>query len=264
MFTYFSMSKVWEYFQKKNKNEATCAYCGANFQIKNYGTSSLIKHLHVHGIVLSDKRSLDSSEPGPAKIRKTSSSITSFITRESRPLLLAKCAAKDGFSVNQIISSDACKAYLTSRNYQMPLSRTTVWNEIETYYYQVLENFKGFVLESKANGRKFSLLIDEWTDISSQRYLNITLHNGIKAFQYCLAPIGHGSCDSNRLREIVLDKLREVGIDAVKDVVASTHDGASTMRKYGSLMPFEQQLCLNHALNLAIVDVLYKVTRVSK
>ena len=39
--------------------------------------------------------------------------------------------------------------------------------------------------------------------------------------------------------------------------MASTHDGAAVMRKYGADIPVESQICFNHAIHLAIVDVVY-------
>lgn len=90
--------------------------------------------------------------------------MTHFVIRESRSQLLAKCAAKDGFAISKIISSDACKSYLSSRQHQMPNSPSTVWQDIEKYYSLVLDNFKDFVKQSKITGTKFSILIDEWTE----------------------------------------------------------------------------------------------------
>jgi hypothetical protein len=40
--------------------------------------------------------------------------------------------------------------------------------------------------------------------------------------------------------------------------VASTHDGAAVISKYGRLIPSESQLCLNHGIHLAATDVFYK------
>ena len=39
--------------------------------------------------------------------------------------------------------------------------------------------------------------------------------------------------------------------------MASTHDSAAVMRKYGADIPVESQLCFNHAIHLAIVNVVY-------
>lgn len=39
--------------------------------------------------------------------------------------------------------------------------------------------------------------------------------------------------------------------------MAATGDGASVMTSFGRIMPFEYLLCLNHTINLAVIDVLF-------
>lgn len=253
------MSDVWKHFKKLNKNEAQCLLnkCKVIIKIVNYGTSSLKNHLLKHEVEIlnQNKSPTNLSSAGSSNVSKTNN-LSTFLIRESRPYLLSKCAAKDGFPISKIITSDACKAYLNSRQLQMPRSRDTVWEDIKKYHSQVFEIFKDFVSESKKTGNKFTILIDEWTDVSLRRYLNIKLHNGKKCMQFCLAPIV-GKCDAFKLKEIVKKKLDEIDLNLSKDIVASVQDGASVMKKYGRFMPFESQFCLNHCLNLAILDVFY-------
>lgn len=52
-------------------------------------------------------------------------------------------------------------------------------------------------------------------------------------------------------------KLETIDVNIKTDIVASIQDGASVMKKYGHLMPFENQFCFNHEINLAILDVFY-------
>jgi len=56
----------------------------------------------------------------------------------------------------------------------------------------------------------------------------------------------------------VKSALNEFGIDLSADIVASTHDGASMMLKYGRLITCHSQLCLIHAIHLAVTKVFYK------
>jgi hypothetical protein len=55
-------------------------------------------------------------------------------------------------------------------------------------------------------------------------------------------------------------KLQEFGIDFTKDIVASTHDGASVMVKYGRIISAESQCCYNHAIHLAVIETFYRKT----
>jgi hypothetical protein len=106
---------------------------------------------------------------------------------------------------------------------------------------------------------KFSITVDEWTDISMKRYINVTLHHNNVCYRLGLLKIG-GSCDAFKTTELVEQKLAEFGL-TFKDVVASTHDGAAVMQKYGRIISSESQLRHNHGIHLAITDVLYKKVR---
>ena len=53
-------------------------------------------------------------------------------------------------------------------------------------------------------------------------------------------------------------KIESVGLPLEKNIVCLTNDGAAVMQKAGKLIPASQQLCLAHAIQLAVVDALYK------
>ena len=54
------------------------------------------------------------------------------------------------------------------------------------------------------------------------------------------------------------NRLMEFGIVRARDIIASTTDGASIMRKFGRLLDCENQACHSHGIHLAVADVLYK------
>jgi hypothetical protein len=54
-----------------------------------------------------------------------------------------------------------------------------------------------------------------------------------------------GSCNPEKNQELVEEKLSEFGLK-FKNIVASTHNGAAVMQKYGRLIPAESQPCFNH------------------
>ena len=41
-------------------------------------------------------------------------------------------------------------------------------------------------------------------------------------------------------------------------ILVSTEDGTSIMKKYGRLNGIENQFCINHAIDLAVLDTFYK------
>ena len=89
---------------------------------------------------------------------------------------------------------------------------------------------------------KFSVTVDEWSDINVRRYMNITIHS-TAIFCVLGLVIVEGSCDSDITIKLVKNRLAEFGIDMNSDVVASTHDGASVMVKYGRKFQAFSQLC---------------------
>lgn len=236
-----STLNIWKFFDKINRNEAKCRYkeCGAIIKLVNYSTSTLRSHILQH----------------ESLTRRSDSPSTSSNTRENRPMLLAKFAAKDGLAISKIITSDACKSYLASRHLQMPLTRTIIWEEIARYHRQVLLNLQQFVHQSKVQDRKFSLIINEWTDVQNKRYLQIKLHNGVNSMQYSIASIGKcGKVDDIKMLSIFTQKLKAINLNIKSDIVASIHGGCLVL---GHLMPFENQLCFNHGINSAVSEVFY-------
>ena len=53
----------------------------------------------------------------------------------------------------------------------------------------------------------------------------------------------------NTYQSRVTEKLKGFGLNINRDIVASTHDGAPVMKKYGDLIDIENQLCYNHTFS---------------
>lgn len=111
----------------------------------------------------------------------------------------------------------------------------------------------------KNNAQKFSITVDEWSDNRMRRYMNVTLLSTQKKHVLGLVPI-EGSCNSEKSVELVRNFLQQFDIDLNTDIVASTHDGAAVMVKYGRLIGAISQLCYNHAMHLAVLELVYKKT----
>lgn len=281
-----SRSWVWGHFENLSNGFAACQQCGKRIARSGFSTSGLIKHLGTHNIHEFSKRprpaeadpdpeegtgepssSSSSSLTQPSKVIKIEGkqqSIRQFVKRQTLGEIFAKCSARDGFSIAGITKSEAIRGYVCSMKYEMPKSETTVWKRIEEFYQEKLENFIMDIGQQKESRKKWSVLIDEWTDIKNLRYLNISLHDGQKSQQALLIPIPAGSCTSERVLELMESSFAQLGINFKSDICASTNDGASVMKKYGGLIPVEAQLCLNHAIHLAVVGVLYKTNKKKK
>lgn len=139
----------------------------------------------------------------------------------------------------------------------MPKSQETVWKHIESFYEAKFEEQKTIITEKKSKGMKFSVSLDEWTDINGRRFVIIFLHDCKEVFNLGLIPIPPGHCTTKVLTDIVQQHLKTVGLDPTSDVVASTTDGASTVVKVASELEVTGKMCDNHAFHLAVTDVVY-------
>ena len=88
--------------------------------------------------------------------------------------------------------------------------------------------------------------------------MNITLHSAKRSPIILGLSAIEGSCDSGVIIALVKEKLKEFGIEMDKDIVGSSHDGAAVMVKYGNNISPLAQLCYNHGVHLAVLDVFYK------
>lgn len=105
---------------------------------------------------------------------------------------------------------------------------------------------------------KFSIVFDEWTSNGNRRYINIILLLYNKHWNLGLVRI-LGSATAANCLELVEEHLKVFGLDLKKDVICIVTDGCNVMKCIGGMIkPVKQQLCFAHAIQLAVVDVLYK------
>lgn len=250
-------SLVWDHFIKKGKSEAICNTCQTIIQRSSSNTTGMINHLKIHKISLLKTKNDDLIDAASKKSKMDSSGILKFVSRETLEEILAKCAAKSGFSIKGIVSSEAITGFIQSRGYTMPKSETTVIKYVMKFYEDKKAEMKVALLLQIKSGNRFSITVDEWSDINMRRYINVTLHSSVRAYVLGLVPI-IGSCDSDATISLVTQKLKEFGINLDSDIVASTNDGAAVMVKYGRNIAAACQLCINHGIHLGVIDVFYK------
>ena len=85
----------------------------------------------------------------------------------------------------------------------MPKSQNTVAKLIITFYEIRKQELCDKISFLKKCGEKFSITVDEWTDI--KRYISVTVHNKV-AYRLGLVKID-GSCDASTTEELVKQKL---------------------------------------------------------
>lgn len=109
---------------------------------------------------------------------------------------------------------------------------------------------------------RFSISLDEWTDFVNRRYLLVNMHDLKEIYNLGLIQIPSGHCDAETINDQVEIKLKDIGINFEHHIVGSTSDGATVMKKYGNNCKIKGgtiiQYCINHAIQLAIVGMLYE------
>lgn len=168
---------------------------------------------------------------------------------------LSKFAALDGFSINQIYSSDYLRASFERDSTPMPKSRATITSKIFEYHAQRKASISKFISQQKKAGKKFSVAADEWTSYANKRFMNVFVHSETRSFNIGLVRI-RGSANAENLKHVFFEKLLEFGL-LQSDIVSLCTDGAAVMLKLGKQLDIEHLVCFLHTLNLIIVENLY-------
>lgn len=283
-------SFVWKYFTKLNKNEVSCNLCQLEGERKvlqsGQSTTPMRNHLQSKHGIIEQRESTDDgdtrnepTQPQPstsdasgsgaqkrAFVSGTQTQLSKYFkVQGSLGEYLAKWASKNNFTVKGIVSCTELATFLAARNLTMPKSEETVWKYIESFYDAAFANQSGVIKEKLAKGAKFSISLDEWTDINMRRFMIIFLHDKEKAFNLGLVAIPPGHATTDVLKDLVIERLKivEVNVDPTKpiDLVASTTDGDSTVVKIAAEMGITSKKCVNHAFHLAGTDVVYKMVK---
>lgn len=278
-------SFVWKYYNAKVDNKATCKLCLpkiVNLSCSGSSTSSLIGHLNaVHGITdnakpsssdnsiqsinLDESSNLDQSGhstvsgskqcDNPNKRMKIQNKIETFVIRQSLNEIVSRLAALDGLNIKQITDSTFIRESIQKRGYSLPKSKTTVMKLITSYASEKKAEIRSYLIKHKE--KKFSLTFDEWVSLSGWRYINVNIHDySGRCFNLGMSRI-YGSCTSVETNSQV-EKMLADYLLSWNDIVASTFDGCAVNVKFGRESEPESQICLNHGVHLAVLDVLYK------
>lgn len=183
----------------------------------------MINHLKTqHNIINLEEE----SAPSTSKKVKT---MHDFVKKESLEEIVAKLAAKDGFSVNAITKSEFIRQKIFEMNYKLPKNPSDVMNLVHKLCEIVKNDLKDKIKMMLANKEKFSLTLDKWTSVKMRKYLNIKIHahNG-DWYNLGLVRIP-GRADAHTLQEIVRQHLSTFGISFENDIVACTSDGAAVI-----------------------------------
>lgn len=128
-----------------------------------------------------------------------------------------------------------------------------VHHQFELAKFEVTRRFKAMI----NTGDRFSITLDEWTSRKNRGYLNVNVHFKDGDFVNLGLERIPWRCPAEVIKSLTEKKLSAFSLKS-NDIVSSTTDGASTMKKFGRETDFMHQTCYVHAIHLAITDVIYK------
>ncbi|KAH9634606.1 hypothetical protein HF086_009258 [Spodoptera exigua] len=264
-------ASVWYHFlRNKNKSEAKCKLCQKILKSGGGSTSSLQKHLkNVHKLSLESPTtsaqggaSTTKELPDP-EMPKKKSKLTHFFESDANPsmeVMVSRMASMDGISLRTFIASQDLRYLFEKSGNKLPKTADTIRNKIikesEKGKLEVISEIKAILSHEK----KFSISFDEWTSNHNRRYIGLSLHSpdfARNAFRNLGLIRIHGSMNAAKCIQLIESKLNEYGISLTQDIVAQTTDGCSLMVAFGKSLQSYHQLCIAHAVQLAIVDVMY-------
>lgn len=253
------MSSVWD-FAIKIKNPVTkslegkCKTCHKIIKCSGNSTTTLKNHLKTHGIDLDNLDEPETSEP-TAKKQKL---ISNFLIKKSLKEIVSDMAT-DGISIRAITRNQFIRQSIQREGLKLPANESAVMKLVHDDFEEKRNKLIDIIKSKIADGKKFSVTVDEVTTLKGRRYFGVNLHesSGKETFKTGLIRI-YGSCSALDMVEIMEKHLLSFGVSIAKDIVGSTQDGAAVNKKYIRHIPAIGQLCLNHGIHLGVCDTLYK------
>ena len=140
----------------------------------------------------------------------------------------------------------------------IPKSPNGIHHVVMDHGLNIRAQVKGELAILKKQGVRFSVSFDEWTSTGNRRYMNVNVHESGERYWNLGLIRAAGTMPAEQCVKLLTKKLEVYGLSLDADIVCIVTDGASVMKKVGKIISTEQQLCYAHAVQLAVLDVLYK------
>ena len=266
-----SSNSVWKYFLRGKTNQvAKCMQCKQVLKILGGCTTPMHTHLRSkHNTVLNKRKfdenttasTSDSNDSVVSTTRKTNTIIDVFKSKkdETFPAVVARMIASDCLPFRVFCTSNDLRKCLTMRGFSdIPKSPTSIQKVVMDYTKKIKQLQIAEINQLKKN-LCFSLTLDEWTSSRNRHYMNVNVHGSKNIWNLGLSRINSRFAAENCVK-LLEDKLESFQLNIRNDISCIVTDGASMMQKVGRLLPCEQILCFAHAIQIAIVNVIYKQT----
>lgn len=169
--------------------------------------------------------------------------------------------ALDGLTFRVFTTSVDLRRALASDGYNIPKSPNTIRKIVMEFAEKVREQEKNEIVQLLEKGDRFNISHDEWSSIKRRRYLNIILHHKKdRIWNLGLIRI-KGTMDAETIVRKIDERLGTFELSIDRHIICQMTDGCKTMKKVGRICTCDQQLCLTHGVQLAVLDVLYQKTK---
>ena len=253
----------WYYFLRSDSKPryGKCKHCSATIKSEGGSTSGLWNHLKaIHPSIVPNK--VTESPNDVSKPTSRIGPICQYIEKTSLEKESAIFVAVDGISFHTLANSQGIKKGLISQKFEnIPKDHKTIKAMVMKYAEQIKsQNIISIKSLLKQNVR-FTLTFDEWTSNRNRRFLSLVLHHSnSKIISLGLFRVT-GQATATNLLSLVECSLEQFNSSFKNHIVCIMTDGCRTMESLGTLAkPVIQQLCFAHALQLVVLDVLYKKT----
>ena len=249
-------SSIWRYFwESKASSEAQCQLCQRILKATGGSTKGLMDHLKLKHYDIYNQIQIQKASEPVTKRQRMDEIFKPKIKMDIQERISRFCA-QDLISFSTLCNSKQIHEFFSKLGFNGPKAHKTV----RKYVLEESQKVKNEVIEKlkklKEDGKRFSCTTDEYTCTSNRRFININVHTGGDYFSLGLVRVT-GSCPAETMIELFTKRLSEFGLDMKTDIIATTTDGASSMKKFGRKTDPVHFQCYAHALQLAIQKVLY-------
>ena len=231
-------SYVWSYFKTENCAENAsganrCSQKDCTFRTPNKQdgcTNTMRQHLENKHAIFGPKK-----EDVEKALKTMEKSIDLPWYAKSAGEWLALLLIEDGFSFHAIANSRFVQAAFHYMKLKMYFCHKTLKTKAFEQVALWKDAVKAEIKTDKAAGVRYAVVIDEWTSISTRRYMNICLTSSKEALIGLGLVRCTGSITAERTVELLKGRLGEYGLE-IPELVGISSDGANVMTAAGNLM----------------------------
>ena len=169
---------------------------------------------------------------------------------------ICELVAKNSLTLHQLVTCDYLRESFEKSGWILPESSNTVKQIIVDEANKAKEAIRQQI-RAKLESTRFTLILDEWTSQSSNRYMSVILTDGQQNYNLGLAEI-HGSATSENIQATLSEKVSEFDLSFEKHIISVVSDGASVLKKMHRNLKTETQICHAHGIHLSVNDLLLK------